>query len=279
MASYDRLSATPLSATSKTERAVMAAKPVVYRIPGMDAVTVERDVSYSDALTMDLYCPPDSKATRLPAVVFVMGYSDLGAEKIFGCKFKEMECYICWAKLVAASGLIAITYVNHDPMRDLDTLFRHIRENAGALGVDECRIGLWSSSGNVPRALGLLMQNDGPSVKCAAFCYGCTLDLDGATGVAEAAKKWRFANPAAGKTVRDLPSGVPLFIARAGRDETAGLNDSLDRFVAHALAANLPITVANHPRGPHAFDILDDSETSREIIRQILTFLRFHLLA
>ena len=150
MASYDRLSATPLSATPKTERAVMAAKPVVYRIPGMDAVAIERDVAYSDALTMDLYRPPDSNRTRLPAVVFVMGYSDLGAEKIFGCKFKEMESFIGWAALVAASGLIAVTYVNHDPMRDLDTLFRHIRENAGALGIDESRIGLWSCSGNVP---------------------------------------------------------------------------------------------------------------------------------
>jgi len=58
---------------------------------------------------------------------------------------------------------------------------------------------------------------------------------------------------------------LPLFIARAGRDEP-GLNETLDRFIAHALAANLPITLANH-------------ETSREIIRQILGFLRLHLLS
>ena len=45
------------------------------------------------------------------------------------------------------------------------------------------------------------------------------------------------------------------------------------------LAANLPITVANHATGPHAFDLMHDSETSRGIVRQILAFLRFHLLA
>ena len=56
-------------------------------------------------------------------MIFVIGYSDLGAEKIFGCKFKEMEASSRWAKLVAASGLMAITYVNHDPMGDLDALF------------------------------------------------------------------------------------------------------------------------------------------------------------
>jgi hypothetical protein len=266
----------------KRERGEIASKPAVYTIHGMDAVTIESDIPYqtpgAGALTMDLYRPPNSNAgVPLPAVVFVIGYSDLGAEKMLGCNFKEMESYISWSKLVATSGMIAITYFNHDPMRDLDALFRHIRENAGALGIDQSRIGVWSCSGNVPRALGFLIQGDPPIPKCAAFCYGCMLDLDGATGIAEAANKWRFANPTAGKSVRDLPQDVPLFIARAGRDETAGLNDSLDRFVAHAVAANLPITFANHPTGPHAFDIMDDSETSRQIIQQILTFLHSHL--
>ena len=122
------------------------------------------------------------------------------------------------------------------------------------------------------------MQDDRPALKCAALCYGCMLDLDGFAHTAEAAKTWRFANPTAGKSVGDLPPDVPLFLARAGRDNPQ-LNETLDRFITHALAANLPVTVANHPTGPHAFDIMDNSETSREIIRQILTFLRFHLLS
>jgi AraC family transcriptional regulator len=268
-------------ARPKTERNEIATKPVVYQIPGMDAVHVRRDVRYQSAnagLVMDIYRPPDSKATtRLPAVVFVMGYSDLGAEKMFGCKFKEMEAYVGWSKLVAASGLTAITYVNHNPMRDLDALLQHIRENAGTLGIDEKRIGVWSCSGNVPRALGLLMQSDRPAPKCAALSYGCMLDLDGSTNTAEAAKTWRFANPTEGKSVRDLPPDVPLFIARAGRDNPQ-LNETLDRFITHAVAANLPISLANHPTGPHAFDVMDDSETSRGMIRQILAFLRLHLL-
>ena len=265
----------------KAPRGDVATKPVVYQIPGMDLVSIQRDIPYqtSDAgnLTMDIYRPPDvDAATQLPAVVFVMGYSDLGAERMLGCKFKEMESFISWGKLVAASGMIAITYVNHDPMRDLEALLRHIRENAPAVGIDEHRMGVWACSGHVPRALGLLMQKE--DIKCAALCYGVTLDLDGSTGVAEAAKTWRFANPTAGKTVGDLPPDVPLFIARRGRDETPQLNQALDRFIAHAVAANLPITVANHATGPHAFDLMHDSETSRGIVRQILAFLRFHLL-
>jgi hypothetical protein len=37
------------------------------------------------------------------------------------------------------------------------------------------------------------------------------------------------------------------------------------------------MTVVNHSTAPHAFDLLDDSETSREIIGRILAFMRFHL--
>ncbi len=160
----------PVTALKK-DRVEMATKPVVYQIPGMDAVRIERDIRYHDDLTMDLYRPPDSKPdARLPAVVFVLGYSDLGAEQIFGCKLKEMECYVSWGKLVAASGMIGITYENHDPMRDLDALLAYIRENAATLGIDESRIGVWSCSGNVPRALGLLMSGDDrPPLQCAAL--------------------------------------------------------------------------------------------------------------
>jgi acetyl esterase/lipase len=104
------------------------------------------------------------------------------------------------------------------------------------------------------------------------------LDVERATHVADAAVMWGFANPCAGKSVADLPKDTPLFIARAGRDEMPHLNETLDRFLVEALACNLPVTFANHPEAPHAFDLMHDSDTSREIIRQILAFLRFHLL-
>ena len=58
-----------------------------------------------------------------------------------------------------------------------------------------------------------------------------------------------------------------------------GLNEALDDFVLKALASNLPVTLVNHPDGPHAFDLLHDSETSREIIKRILQFMQFHLTA
>jgi len=51
----------------------------------------------------------------------------------------------------------------------------------------------------------------------------------------------------------------------------------MDRFMADALARNLPLTMVNHAEAPHAFDLVHDSELTREIIRQLLRFLQFHL--
>lgn len=259
-------------------------KVVVYRIPGMDAVTIRRDVEYRAAdtgvLTMDVYYPPQFKGgARIPAVVIVAGYPDAGFERVVGCKFKELGSSISWAQLMAASGVVAITYTNREPAADLHALLQHVRQQAAALGIDENRVGVWACSGNVPLALSVLMREDREYLKCAVLCYGIMLDLDGSTHVAEAARTWGFVNPCAGKSVADLPQDIPLFIVRAGQDEFPHLNETIDRFLARALSRNLPITFANHAAAPHAFDLLHDSETSREIIRQILAFTRFHLLA
>ena len=258
-------------------------KRVVYTMPGVDAVTVRRDEAYraadGDALAMDLYYPPRSKSgARTPAVIFVTGFSDVGAQRMLGCRLKEMGSYISWAQLGAASGLVAITYTNREAAADVHAVLRHVRQNAASLNIDENRIGVWACSGNGPTALSVLMQDAQDWLKCAVLCYPYTLDLDGATGVADAARQWGFVNPCAGKSVADLPRDVPLFIARAGQDQMPGLNETLDRFLVQALTRNLPVTFVNHAAAPHAFDLFDDSETSREIIRRILSFFQFHLL-
>jgi hypothetical protein len=193
----------------------VAKKGLVYRAPGVDAVTVRRDVEYhateAGALTMDVYYPPGAAgAAPLPAVVFVFGYSDLGVQAFLGCKSKEMESYISWARLAAASGMAAIAYeTSREPAADVGALLQYARQHAAQLNLDASRIGVWSCSGHVPNALSLLMQPDRDYLRCAR---------------------------------------------------------------------NLPVTLLNHAEAPHAFDLMHDSETSRQIIRDILAFLKFHLL-
>jgi hypothetical protein len=260
----------------------MTKKRVVYDMPGTDAVVVRKDLEFraadGDVLAMDLYCPSGPQTgTRAPLVIIVAGYPDAGFQKVLGCRYKEMAWTACWGRLVAASGMAAIAYTNRDPVTALHGLFDDVRRNTASLGVDENRIGVLACSGNAPLALSLLMQDSGVRIVCAAFCYGLMLDLDGATGVADAARAFGFVNPCAGRSFEDLRKDVPFFLARAGQDEMPRLNETLDRFVAGALASNLPITLTNHATGPHAFDLLHDSAASREAVRQTLAFLRSHL--
>src|SRR5262245_56714828 len=254
---------------------------LVYALPGMENAPVRRDLPYGPAdpepLTFDLYAPADAApGEKRPAVVFVSGYPDRGLQMVMGARFKDMGGYIGWAQLAAASGMVGVLATNRQPVADLAALLRHLREQGPALGIDPDRIGLWASSGNAPTALSRVMKDAETPIACAVLAYGLLMDLDGGTGVAQASATFHFANACAGKSIDDLRSDVPLFLVRAGRDQP-GLNEVIERFVAAALARNLPVTVANHPAAPHAFDLVDDSDESREMMRRMLGFLRYYL--
>jgi hypothetical protein len=266
--------------SQETNHEHISKRVVVYHPAEMNDVRIRPDIEYgvteAGALTMDIYYPPKANIKpRTPAVVIVSGFPDLGFEQKVGCRFKEMGSSVSWAKLIAAFGLVAITYTNHDPAADVRSLLKHVRRNATQLGIDEDRIGLWASSGNVPNALSILMDEGRDFLKCAVLCYGYTLD-DGFSFVAEAAKTWGFIAPCAGKSVADLPD-VALFIARAGQDQMPHLNETIDRFMINALNRNLPITSSNHAKAPHAFDLFDDTDASRDLIREILRFMQSQL--
>jgi len=251
----------------------------VYRIPGMESVIIRKDVEFRAAdggvLAMDLYYPPDWRAgDRTPAVVLVAGYPDTGTKLPVG--FRELGMTTSWAKLIAASGLVAITYTNREPDGDCCALLEYLHRNAAALGIDGARMGVSASSANVPVALSALMRA-GCQLKCAVFNCGFLMDLEGSTVVAQASKEYGFVNACAGKSVDDLPPGLPLLLVRAGQDQFAHINDAIDRFVAHALRRNLPVTLVNFASAPHGFDLFLDNESSREVIRQMLAFMRFHL--
>lgn len=248
---------------------------ICLQLDGMDAVIVRRDVECvaTDAgpLTQDFYYPPERPAGgNWPAVIIVAGYPG---------PYKNLGWTVSMAQLVAVSGMVAVAYTDREPLSDLQAVFLHLQEHAPSLQVDASRVGVVAVSGNVPTALAALMQHASRPPACAVFGYGYMLDLDGSTEVADAAARWRFANPCEGKTVAELRQDVPLFIARAGRDEFPGVNASIDSFLRHALRANLPLTLVNYPEGAHAFDLFDDSPTSREIVLRSLRFLQHHLVA
>lgn len=259
---------------------------IAYPTPGHEQLTVVRDVPYGESpagpLSFDVYLPAVGETRQpSPVVLFVNGYSDVGMRTMLGCAAKDMASWVSWAQLLALSGIAVVTGTVARPVEDAAALLDTVRRRGASLGLDVHRLGLWACSGHVPNALALLMADahhtHAPRIRCAVLLYGYTLDLGGSTAVADAASTFRFANPSAGSGVDDLPADVGLFVARAGLDQTPGLNAALDAFVTGALARDLPLTLVNHPQGPHAFDILRDQDDTRRVIAQALAFLRGQL--
>jgi len=76
-----------------------------------------------------------------------------------------------------------------------------------------------------------------------------------------------------------IRADVPLLVVRAGRDTVPTVKPSIDHFTQLALSENVPITLINYAAARHAFDLLDDTPMTREMIRQTLEFLVAHLQA
>jgi len=254
-------------------------KALVYHTPETARVKIQSNLEYrivnGRSLTLDVYLQPDSDGSPKPAVIFVSGYSDIGFERMLGCKLKDMESYVSWGKLAASVGFIGITYSAVEPVTDTIELLEFVKQNSASLRIDPQRIGIWSCSGNSPNALSLLIENR-DAFRFAVFLYSVMMDLDGNDGTAQMSRQVGFVNPCVGRSIEDLPSEVPLFIVRAGQDAMPRLNETLDRFLSKTVSRNFSVTFVNHPTAPHAFDILDDSDTSREIIKSTLSFMRFH---
>lgn len=110
-------------------------RSLVHQIAEMNAVFIKQDLQYAknknDPLFMDIYYPDNTKPNKLkPAIIFVTGYPDPGFKAMTGYKLHEVEQYISWSRFMAASGIIAITYTNIDPEKDVKALLDYIFNHA-----------------------------------------------------------------------------------------------------------------------------------------------------
>jgi dienelactone hydrolase len=244
-------------------------KSVVLTISGMDRVDVRRDLEYrrvgDHRLEADVYLPPGLLPDeRVPAVLFVHG--DAPPDLLRGAK--DWGQYTSWGRLAAASGLIGITFEHRsseartrlaEAASDVLELVAFVRRGGARGHVDVDRIGLWVASGGPPMVLPWVLRDRPPFVRCVAALYGV---MDSSVEALAAAEGL-------------VP---PMLVARAGLDAPV-INDSIDAFVAAALARNVELDLLTHPAGQHAFDILDDDDRSRDVIALTLAFFRRHLLA
>ena len=259
-------------------------KPVVYSVPGMDKVAVKSNLKYTDAadpnLLMDVYTPSGlAKGERRPAVIFIHGGA--GSES----RPKDWGIYISWGRLVAASGMVGVTFTHRlgypkplmrESASDVEAAVAYVRANADTLGVDKDRLCLAAYSAGGP-LLSPAVRDRPAYVRCLVAFYAFLdvqqSDLHKANETPETVKAF---SPIA--HLGDDASAVPpIFVARAGLDAIPTMNDSIDRVIREAVARNAPVTVYNHPRGVHGFDNQNPDARSREIVRAALDFMRTHL--
>jgi len=257
--------------------------PVVYKVPGQDQVKVVQNIKYTPAtdpnIAMDIYSPPErAKSEKFPAVIFIHG----GARAEWTPK--DWGIYTSWGRLTAASGFVAVTFTHRleypnrtldAGARDVQAAINYVRSNADKYNVDKERICLIAFSAGGPM-LSLAMRGDTPYVKCVVGFYAFMDIRQSNYNKAEDAEKLTAFSPITylEKDPRKLPA---IFIARAGLDEVPTMNDSIDRFVKTAMSKNIKVTLENHPSGVHAFDNQNDDDRSREIIRNMIAFVKSNL--
>jgi len=260
-------------------------KRMVYVVPGMDRVRVLKDITYkrieNDALKMDVYLPFMAKSTsRLAAIVFIHGGplpTDLPSQP------KEWGVFTSYGQMAAARGFAAVTF-NHrffgpqrllDAQGDIDDLITYIRDHASELGIDKDRIALWAFSGGGP-FLSHALKNPPSFIRCIVAFYAIMdiRPLRSQTPSSISDDTLKDFSPVFALSQREggLP---PMMIGRGGLDNPV-LNSTIDQFVELALRKNLLVDLCNHPNGHHGFDVRDDDDRSREIIRHAIEFIRDH---
>jgi len=280
------LIASPLMAQNPPippEALAAARRPVVMTLPGMDAVQVTRNLRYSGRpephLAMDVYRPSGLKAgERRAAVIFIHGGVPPGAPA------KEMGVYTSYGRLMAAQGLVGVTFTHRlgfpqtmldEGGADVASAVDYVRAHAAELSVDPDRLCLAAFSAGGPM-LSPYLAGAPDHIRCLVAFYPVLEVEDSALHkAAETAEVLATWSPL--RALERPGRRPPLFLARAGGDEIPQLLAGLDRFTAAAIAADYPLTLANNPGAPHGFDITEPTARTLEILDDAFAFMRRHL--
>ncbi|HJU89850.1 MAG TPA: alpha/beta hydrolase [Gemmatimonadaceae bacterium] len=263
----------PLHAQARP--ALDTSRPLVLRVPGADRVQAQPDLAYrtvnDSALRMDLYLPRLTSPGRPPVVVLNSGASDA----------RKWQGFVDLARIASLNGIAAVNFAKRyergrllEGADDLRALLTLLREKGDSLGVDGRRVCIWGFSGG-----GLLIpvgMTAGEQIRCLVGYYPA-IDLRTILPMLPEAQR-----DSARRTLSaiDLLEGgarmPPMLLVRAGRDR-AELNEQIERVAAAAAASKQPVELIEYPNGQHGFDVADDTDESRAIIRRTVEFVRQQL--
>lgn len=209
----------------------------LYPAPAPGVVTVRRDVPIgARGLLMDVYRP--SSGGRAPALIF------------FSTGARATAFYASWAQTAASKGIVGIVPdLRPDSGRgDFQALVAHVTAHAADYGIDPEALAVYAGSGNVSTAFPIVEDPTSTAIKAAVMYYG-------------------------GANIQQFRRDLPLLYVRAGLDRP-DVNTTIITLASRALSQNAPVTVLNHPTGHHAFEIVDDDSSTRDVIDRTLEFIK-----
>ncbi|HEY3056936.1 MAG TPA: dienelactone hydrolase family protein [Thermoanaerobaculia bacterium] len=213
---------------------------VVTDMPGMQHVTVKRDIAFSTDQKMDVYYPFGmTPKDRVPAIITVSGQA---RSKEFMKALRQMRFATTFAQALAVrtNRIIVMPDIRSesqgDPAKDLGELIAFLVAHADELQIDASALAIFSRS--------------------AGYSYGLR--------AANAANVKAFVAWYPVMSIDSKPS-MPALIVTAEHDED---------YDAAKVAQLGDVKHIHLPDGDHGFEIIDDLEQSRDAFVQSATFLR-----
>jgi tetratricopeptide (TPR) repeat protein len=220
------------------------APPPLAFAPAAPGITVTSDVEYGRAgttrLAMDVYKPVMTPGMKVPALVFFNRAT--GADR-------SGRFYASWARAAASKGVMGILpdlREGNDAAADFRLLLSYIENHAAEHRIES--IAVYAGSGNVVSALPVVEDPNLTSINAAVMYYGSA-------------------------NVQQFRLDLPLLYVRAGLDRP-GVNESISRLAALAVAQNAPLTLLNYAGGHHGFEGVDLNDATRQVIDDTLEFVK-----
>jgi hypothetical protein len=263
-------------------------KTIVYTVPGMEKITIHKNITYKtvdgEQLKMDIYMPPvKDKTQRYPVVIFVHG----GPIMASMTPPKEWGVFTSYGRLAAASGLVGVTF-NHryyglykknlvNSLADVKDVINLVTMKGSTYHINSDQICLWAFSG-AGYHLSIPLKEKMTNVRCLVAYYAIMnlkyfLSKDNQVKMADILEYYTPVNYLENK---EFPF-PPVLIASAGKDAPP-IKKSIQEFINESFKVNILIDFLNHPEGFHGFDVLNDDERSKDILKRTIQFIKGGLL-
>jgi acetyl esterase/lipase len=246
------------------------------QLPGMGRAPAYANLAYhrvaGQDLAMDVYLPADARSPS-PAVL-------LGGPPAFWAG-KNSSQKVGWAQILAASGLAAVTFDHRsdqfmktplDPIEDVGAALDYVHDRGLSIGIDPERLALLGFSlGTGPWHVAAAFTKTRPYVR-ALVLYYALLDFDDS----EVRPRLEDVDVASGRShlARSRGAFPRTLLVKAGRERFAGINSSIDRFVATAREVGVQVELITHEDGEHGFDTRGEHPRTTEIVMRTIEMLR-----